>query len=121
MEDWILILVPLIVKVPLNLPLDVDVEILIMVKPLENSKELGQLIALSTPQLVVGRERLYHFAEFSHDVWENGNADEKAKSDEQPFAVAPRIVVTEPHCGKRCEWEVEVNKNLPKILIDVAV
>lgn len=104
-DNDVSVYLPLVIKESLDLSFEFKVDVLIMIKMLQSSKESWQLVPL-----VVGRLVFFvlvnHLHEMSHDDWEYCDTHKQAKCNEETFSIRPWVVVSQTHGRQRGKWEV---------------
>jgi hypothetical protein len=107
----VFIVLPLVLKMILNSSFEVKVDRIILVKPLDDPKELAQAIPIvETPIKLF--DLVDHLDELAHDKRKDGDSKQEHDGPEDSFEVAHRVVVSEADCCKTCKREVHRDDGL---------
>ena len=98
-------MLPLVVKKSLDPFLQSNINWFHMVKFLDGSEELSEIIAVIETR-IERVERYQDLSEISHNDWEDGNTEEQDQGACETLEITSRMVVPEAHGWEGCEGEI---------------
>jgi hypothetical protein len=104
----ILVVIPLVMEILFNLALKSIVKVFMPIELYEHPEKLVELIALFD-LIIIRFELRENGLVLAHNVRKNGDSKEQDHRYENPFKLAPWVIVSKTHRRQRCEHVVSHN------------